>query len=191
MSYKRKLIETGLPLAEMNPNFARERSRRVGHPSTLHLWWARRPVMSAVVVLFASMVDDPAEHPDRFPTAADQSAERMRLHQLMVELSNYDNWGDTDLQERAHTEILRSCDGVAPPVLDPFCGGGTIPLAAQWLGLPAYGGDMNPVAVLITKAMVEIPARFTDRPPVNPQSHAETLAYETLAAEQGHQDTLL
>ena len=168
MGYKTKLIETGLPLEAINKETAREKSLRHGHPSTLHLWWARRPLGAVRIVLFASLVDDPLAHPDRFPTRKEQAAERRRLHELMERLVVWDC--PEAVLDEAKAEIAKSCPDGVPNVLDPFCGGGTTLLEAQRLGLPAYGGDLNPVAVLISKAMVEIPARFAGMPPVNPDS---------------------
>ena len=168
MGYKRKLIEVALPLDAISAASAREKSIRHGHPSTLHLWWARRPLAAARAVLWASLVDDPSDHPDRFPTEADQAAERRRLFGILERLVVWKNSNDPVVLGEARAEIEASCDGELPNVLDPFCGGGTIPLEAQRLGLPAYGGDLNPVAVLISKAMVEIPPRFAGLPPVNP-----------------------
>ncbi len=170
MTYKKKLIEVALPLDAINRESAREKSIRHGHPSTLHLWWARRPLAAARAVLWSSLVDDPSAHPDRFPTPEAQEVERQRLFRILEELVRWENSNDRDLLDAAHAEIVASCDGELPAILDPFCGGGTIPLEAQRLGLPAYGGDLNPVAVLISKAMVEIPPRFAALPPVNPES---------------------
>ena len=169
MAYKKKLIEVALPLQAISKEAAREKSIRHGHPSTLHLWWARRPLAAARAVLWASLVDDPSAHPDRFPTEKEQSAERRRLFDILTELVKWKNTNDADLLAAAQDEIVASCNGELPKILDPFCGGGTIPLEAQRLGLPAYGGDLNPVAVLISKAMVEIPPRFAGMAPVNPE----------------------
>jgi putative DNA methylase len=165
---KRKLIEVALPLETINRESAREKSIRHGHPSTLHLWWARRPLAAARAVLFAQLVDDPSSHPDRFPTEDAQRAERERLHGIIERLVVWENTRDQALLAEAHAEILKSTGGNPPPILDPFAGGGTIPLEAQRLGLEARASDLNPVAVLINKALIEIPAKFTGRPPVFP-----------------------
>ena len=154
VGYKRKLIEVALPLDAISAASAREKLIRHGHPSTLHLWWARRPLAAARAVLYASLVDDPSAHPDRFPTEEDQAAERRRLFRILERLVVWKNSNDPVVLARARAEIEASCNGELPNVLDPFCGGGTIPLEAQRLGLPAYGGDLNPVAVLISKALV-------------------------------------
>lgn len=165
---KRKLIEVSLPLEDINRESAREKSIRHGHPSTLHLWWARRPLAAARAVLFAQLVDDPSSHPDKFPTEEAQAAERERLHNIIRRLVVWENISDERLLREAREEILRSTGGNPPPILDPFAGGGTIPLEAQRLGLEAHASDLNPVAVLINKALIEIPPKFAGRPPVFP-----------------------
>jgi len=152
---------------------AREKSIRHGHPSTLHLWWARRPLAACRVVLFASLVDDPSSRPEEFPTEADQERERQRLFRLIEELVKWENINNPEVLNAARAEILKSTDGNPLPVYDPFCGGGSIPLEAQRLGLEAHGSDLNPVAVLITKALIEIPPKFKDQPPVNPEARAK------------------
>jgi len=164
----RKLIEVALPLETINRESAREKSIRHGHPSTLHLWWARRPLAAARAVLFAQLVDDPTSHPDRFPTDDAQRVERERLHGIIERLVVWENTRDQALFAEAHAEILKSTGGNPPPILDPFAGGGTIPLEAQRLGLEAHASDLNPVAVLINKALIEIPPKFARRAPVFP-----------------------
>src|SRR5579875_2122740 len=164
----KKLIEVALPLEAINKESAREKSIRHGHPSTLHLWWARRPLAACRAVLFASLVDDPSSHPEEFPTEADQDRERQRLFRLLEELVQWENSNNRSLLDAAHKEILKSTGGNPPPIYDPFCGGGSIPLEAQRLGLEAHASDLNPVAVLITKALIEIPPKFAGQPPVNP-----------------------
>jgi putative DNA methylase len=170
LSLKRKLIEVALPLEAINIASAREKSIRHGHPSTLHLWWARRPLAACRAVLFASLVDDPSSDPIRFPTAKDVEDERTRLFEIIQELVQWDNSMNKQVLDRARAEILRSTGGSPPAVLDPFCGGGSIPLEAQRLNLIAYASDLNPVAVLITKALIEIPPRFANMPPVHPDA---------------------
>lgn len=165
---KRKLIEVALPLEAINKESAREKSIRQGHPSTLHLWWARRPLAAARAVLFAQLVDDPSSNPEEFPTEELQRKERDRLHKLIERLVVWENIRDEKLLAEAHAEILKSTGGNPPPILDPFAGGGTIPLEAQRLGLEAHASDLNPVAVLINKALIEIPPKFRDLPPVFP-----------------------
>ncbi len=156
-TYKRKLIEVALPLEDINREATREKSIRHGHPSTLHLWWARRPLAAARAVLFGQLVDDPSAHPDRFPTPEAQQAERERLFAIIRELVKWENSTNEDVLAAARKEIWDSCDGQPPPILDPFAGGGSIPLEAQRLGLEAQASDLNPVAVLINKALIEIP----------------------------------
>ena len=166
--YKKKLIEVAIPLEAINAASAREKSIRHGHPSTLHLWWARRPLATCRAVLFAQLVDDPSSHPETFTTHEAQEEERKRLFGIIEELVKWENSTNDEVLERARAEIRRSCGGELPSVYDPFSGGGSIPLEAQRLGLPAYGSDLNPVAVLIGKAMIEIPPKFKDDAPVHP-----------------------
>ena len=188
-AYRKKLIEVSLPLEAINKASAREKSIRHGHPSTLHLWWARRPLAACRAVLFAQLVDDPSSWPEEFVTEEDQARERARLHKIIAEMVPWEATNDERILNRARYEIARSLARGraeappardepaavlkwlaehAPPVCDPFCGGGSIPLEAQRLGLRAYGSDLNPVAVLVSKATCEIPPKFSGRPPVNP-----------------------
>ena len=169
--YKKKLIEVAIPLEAINAASAREKSIRHGHPSTLHLWWARRPLAACHAVLFAQLVDDPSSHPDKFPTEEAVEAERKRLFQIIEDLVKWENSTNEAVLERARAEIRKSCDGELPPIYDPFSGGGSIPLEAQRLGLPAYGSDLNPVAVMIGKAMIEYPSRFRGMEPVHKNGH--------------------
>ena len=191
MTNRKKLIEVALPLDAINAASAREKSIRHGHPSTLHLWWARRPLAAARAVIFAQMVDDPSAHPDLFPTEADQEKEREQLFRLIEELVKWENTTNEKVLERARTEIRKSwrrtCADNAdhpraaelfdpdklPAFHDPFAGGGSLPLEAQRLGLEAHASDLNPVAVLINKAMIEIPPKFAGQSPVNPASREE------------------
>ena len=188
---RKKLIEVALPLDAINAASAREKSIRHGHPSTLHLWWARRPLAAARAVIFAQMVDDPSASPDLFPTEADQEKERERLFRLIEELVKWENTTNEKVLERARKEIRKSwrrtCADHAdhpraaelfdpdklPAFHDPFAGGGALPLEAQRLGLEAHASDLNPVAVLINKAMIEIPPKFAGQSPVNPVSREE------------------
>ena len=163
----RKLIEVAIPLEAINAASAREKSIRHGHPSALHLWWARRPLAACRAVLFAQLVDDPSSHPDEFPTAEAVDEERKRLFKIIEDLVVWENSTNEAVLDRARAEIRKSCGGNLPPVYDPFSGGGSIPLEAQRLGLPAHGSDLNPVAVMIGKAMIEIPPKFKDREPVH------------------------
>jgi len=197
--YRKKLIEVALPLDAINAASAREKSIRHGHPSTLHLWWARRPLAACRAVLFGQLVDDPSSWPDRFPTEQAQDKERQRLFRIIEELVKWENSTNETVLDAARREIAlslargRVADGegterdqevlvdgasmkvirkylaeVAPPVHDPFAGGGSIPLEAQRLGLRAIASDLNPVAVMINKALIEIPPKFEGRPPVGP-----------------------
>ncbi|GLQ79183.1 hypothetical protein GCM10007881_27010 [Mesorhizobium huakuii] len=207
MTYKKKLIEVAIPLEKINEASAREKSIRHGHPSTLHLWWARRPLAACRAVLFAQLVDDPSGYVNDLlnetetRTAAERELnarlsdrekrrqegkalpaddkeitleevaieiERKRLFDIIEELVIWENSTNEEVLERARTEIRRSCGTELPPIYDPFSGGGSIPLEAQRLGLPAYGSDLNPVAVMIGKAMIEIPPMFKDMPPIHP-----------------------
>src|SRR3954453_9595167 len=135
---RRKLIEVALPLEAINRESAREKSIRHGDHSTLHLWWARRPLAACRAVLFAQLVDDPSARPEEFPTQEAQDAERQRLFALIEELVKWENTTDEKLLAEAHAEILKSTDGNPPPIFDPFAGGGSIPLEAQRLGLEAH-----------------------------------------------------
>ncbi|MBR1646578.1 MAG: DUF1156 domain-containing protein [Selenomonadaceae bacterium] len=167
-----------IPLDVINAESAREKSIRHGHPSTLHLWWARRPLATARAVLFASLVDDPSEHPEKFPTPEKQDAERQRLFNFIGKLVKWENSGDEQIFAQALKEIKNSVGEDLPAVFDPFAGGGTIPLEAQRLGLKAFASDLNPVAVMINKAMIELPAQFKNRPPVNPNSNKLVGGYQ-------------
>lgn len=190
---RKKLIEVALPLEAINAQAAREKSIRHGHPSTLHLWWARRPLAACRAVLFGQLVDDPSSWPERFGHDEDRiAAERDRLHRLIERLVPWEASTDEAVLDEARAEIARSVawardeeppaepravlaylQAHAPPVYDPFSGGASIPLEAQRLGLRAYGSDLNPVAVLIGKALVEIPPTFAGQPPVNPEARAK------------------
>jgi putative DNA methylase len=241
--YKKKLIEVALPLEDINREAAREKSIRHGHPSTLHLWWARRPLAACRAVLFASLVDDPSECEAELMVDSDKrkaaekllaaqhkawearkavfdnaaaagvprssnplpglepkledilvETERERLFDIIRELVKWENSNDERVLNRARYEIARSVSPPgtrpptesaallaflakhAPPIYDPFCGGGSIPLEAQRLGLEAHASDLNPVPVLITKALIEVPPKFAGKPPVNPQSRKKLSA---------------
>ena len=242
MKYRKKLIEVALPLDAINKASAREKSIRHGHPSTLHLWWARRPLAAARAVIFAQMVDDPSTYVDvlksdprkrrraasilkirrkaweeakevaRQAAAANIPApepgpeptldevlaelERERLFQIIEELVQWENTNNEEVLQRAREEIWqswrRACADNAdhprarelfdrhklPAFHDPFAGGGSLPLEAQRLGLEAYASDLNPVAVLINKAMIEVPPKFAGCPPVNPAARAKKTLFE-------------
>ncbi|MFB8051242.1 DUF1156 domain-containing protein [Streptomyces rubiginosohelvolus] len=164
-----KLIEVSLPLEAINRESAREKSIRHGHPSTLHLWWARRPLAAARAMLFAQLVDDPASRPDLYPGLEEQKAERQRLFDLIEEMVPWEATRDERIMRKVREKIAESHgDGPLPPVLDPFAGGGTIPLEAHRLGLEAHASDLNPVPVVINKALIEIPPKWAGRKPVSP-----------------------
>lgn len=172
----KKLIEVALPLEKINAESAREKSIRHGHPSTLHLWWARRPLAAARAVIWASLVDDPSSHPDKFPTEEEQNQERQRLFRILEDLVVWENSNNERVLDAAKAEILKSTNGNPPELLDPFAGGGAIPLEAQRLGLKAHAHDLNPVAVMINKAMIEIPSRFAGMAPVNPDARTSKMS---------------
>lgn len=181
----KKLIEVALPLEAINAESAREKSIRHGHPSTLHLWWARRPLAAARAVIWSSLVDDPSEHSEQFPTEEEQNKERQRLFAILEELVKWENSNDPEILEAAKAEILRSTGNNPPPLLDPFAGGGAIPLEAQRLGLEAHAHDLNPVAVMINKAMIEIPPKFAGQAPVNPDIRARLDAADGWTGAKG------
>ena len=246
---RKKLIEVALPLEAINKASAREKSIRHGHPSTLHLWWARRPLAAARAVIFSQMVDDPsgyiselkgdpklrreaerickarhrlwseatsllekarqagisAPEPGPEPKLDDVLAEieRGRLFRIIEELVLWENTTNEEVLKKAREEIWqswrRTCAEQAghprakelfdphklPAFHDPFAGGGALPLEAQRLGLEAYASDLNPVAVLINKAMIEIPPKFAGRPPVNPEARQGQLGTKTWRGAQG------
>ncbi len=185
----KKLIEVALPLDDINVASAREKSIRHGHPSTLHLWWARRPLAAARAVIFAQMVNDPGGERGYYAgkTKAQADAEREELFQIMRDLVLWENTNNEEVLGRARAAIAKSwretCalnpgkPGFDPEVLpafhDPFAGGGALPLEAQRLGLESYASDLNPVAVTINKAMIEIPPKFAGRAPVGPEIESE------------------
>lgn len=191
----KKLIEVALPLDAINVAAAREKSIRHGHPSTLHLWWARRPLAAARAVIFAQMVNDPGYQQGggfKYGMNKEKAAlERERLFKIIEDLVQWENTNNEEVLERARAEIWRSwretCElnkshpqaselfnpEKLPGFHDPFAGGGALPLEAQRLGLESYASDLNPVAVTINKAMIEIPPRFAGRSPVGPEGAAD------------------
>jgi putative DNA methylase len=194
----KKLIEVALPLDAMNIAAANEKSIRHGHPSTLHLWWARRPLAAARAVIFAQMVNDPGYQQGggfRYGVNKEKATlERERLFKIIEDLVRWENTNNPQVLERARAEIRRSwretCDlnrnhpqaaelfnpDQLPGFHDPFAGGGALPLEAQRLGLESFASDLNPVAVTINKAMIEIPPRFAGRAPVGPLTKGEKQA---------------
>lgn len=176
MSYRKKLIEVALPLEAISKATEKEKTIRHGNLSSLHHWWSRKPLAAVRAVLFASLVDDPSEtYPNDEKKA---NKERQRLFRIIEKLVKWENINNEEVLEEARKEILKSTDGNPPPVIDPFCGGGSIPLEAQRLGLKSYGSDLNPVAVMITKALIEIPAKFVNLPPVNPEKQNSPMGKE-------------
>ncbi|QDT30037.1 hypothetical protein Enr10x_53960 [Gimesia panareensis] len=245
--YRKKLIEVALPLDAINKESAREKSIRHGHPSTLHLWWARRPLAACRAVLFSSLVNDPGDDPMYSIDPEIEATERAKLFDLIEELVKWENSNDPRVINAARLEIARSIAAnkvadkelkddtplvanapqlpeeqakylpeppaeytahdirwkmpslkpeqvnhflayYAPPVLDPFAGGGSIPLEAQRLGLRAYASDLNPVPVLINKALIEIPPKFAGMPPVNPKSQEGKLKTKVWRGAEGLAD---
>ena len=204
-TYRKKLIEVNIPLQAINKESAKDASLTHGHPSTLHRYWARRPLAACRAIIFASMVDDPSECPDEFPTAPDQNAERNRLHEIIKRLIIWKNSNDENILAEARYEIafsvarnngenlstfreryeddpkavLQYLNDHCPAVYDPFCGGGSIPLEAQRLGLRARGSDLNPLPVLLTKAMIELPPKFHNQAPINPDANPTGISVDT------------
>ncbi|MGO8901319.1 MAG: DUF1156 domain-containing protein [Isosphaeraceae bacterium] len=246
-AYRKKLIEVALPLKAINDESAlRKRKAPAGYPTTLHKWWAQRPLAACRAVLFTSLVDDPDSDPAyrKADGTVDEDCaglKRAQLFNLIEELVLWENSNNPRVINAARAEIARcvasrkiergeftkdtiihgekkrqthsrgavSGDGItaweivlmksrpevvnaflaeyAPPVLDPFCGGGSIPLEAQRLGLRAYASDLNPVPVLITKALIEIPPKFAGDPPVNPEWQGKSSQEKALTKWQGAQ----
>ncbi len=196
MTHRKKLIEVNIPLQAINIESAKDGALKHGHPSTLHRYWARRPLAACRAIVFASFVDDPAECEDEFTTEDEQDAERDRLYDIIKRLIIWKNSNDANLLAEARYEIALSVarnngqdltefraqykgdpEAVlqylrehAPAVYDPFCGGGSVPLEAQRLGLNARGSDLNPLPVLLNKAMIELPPKFHNQQPVNPEA---------------------
>ena len=187
---QKKLIEFWLPINTINGSIARYKHTSRGNPLTIHKWWGRLPLTASRAILFAQMVDDPAGYPDLFPTERAQQIERDRLFQLIALLVQWESASNESVIQQAKEEIRNSWQRLCarntdhpyvkqlfdpdkpPGFYDPFAGGGTLPLEAQRLGLATYATDLNPVAVLINKAIVEIPSKFADKHPINPQSNA-------------------
>jgi putative DNA methylase len=163
----KKLIEVAMPLEAINREASRDSSNLSGHPWGLHYWWARRKLPACRAVLFGQLVNDPSCNLEEFPTLALQTTERKRLLAIMERLVIWENSSDVALYREAQAEILKSNNGKMPRIIDPFAGGGSIPIEAQRLGLEAVASDLNPVAVLINKALIELPVIWKDREPVH------------------------
>ena len=182
MTYKKKLIEVALPLTMINAEAAKQKTMGASpHPQNLHRWWARRPLAATCAVLWASLVDDPSSNPELFPTLESQAVERQRLFSILERLLPWSANNDERVITEAHNEIVKSCQGELPKVVDPFSGGGAIPFESVRLGLPTFASDLNPVAVLIERAMLDIPFLFKNRPPVNHQSRETRLEWHGAA----------
>jgi putative DNA methylase len=166
----KKLIEVALPLDKINEAASYEKMPGIGaHPRGLHLWWARRPFTTARAVIWASLIDDPSSHPEKFPDERSQAKERRRLFDILEKLVDWKNTDNKDVINAAKREIEENYHENFPTLLDPFAGGGAIPLEAKRLGLDVYANDLDPVAVIINKAMIEIPSRFSQFGMVNPK----------------------
>lgn len=162
--HKRKLIEVALPLEAINRASFAEKNRKVGKPQNLHQWWSRKPVSAARAMLLAQLIDDPSSDPEKFPTDEAVRAERERLHALIERSVQWDEI------VKPTPKFIQQVRSVVPnvTVTDPFVGGGSLALAAAQLGVDSISGDLNPVAVALSRALVEVPGRFVGRPPVGP-----------------------
>lgn len=170
MTYRKKLIEVALPLPEINDASSYDKMPGIGpHPKGIHHWWARLPLPTARAVLFASVVDDPETHPEKWPTEETQNEERERLFDIVRRMMSKRLHEHPEIYDEVRREMLRYCDGQLPPVFDPFAGGGSIPLEANRLGFRVYAGDLNPVAVLLNKCNLELAPRWAGKPPINPE----------------------
>lgn len=203
---RKKLVEVALPLEAVNKEaLHRKQKAPKGWPATFHKWWSQKPLAVARAILFAQLVDDPSANPDLFPTEKDQEKERDRLFALIGDLVLWDNTNNKAVLERARAEIWkswqRSCDDNVshpyaekffggsnlPAFADPFSGSGALPLSAQWLGLESHASDLNPVSVLINKALIEIPPKFSDRSPINPAWRDQSEGQKALTVWRGAQ----
>ena len=186
MTPNKKLIEVALPLPEINDASAYDKMPGIGpHPKGIHQWWARLPLPTARAVLFASVVDDPEAHPEKWPTDEAQNAERERLFEIIRKMMGKKMHEHPEVYAEANAEMLKHCAGELPTVFDPFSGGGSIPLEAQRLGLPAQASDLNPVAVLINKALLEILPTWADHPPIHPALRNNQLLKRNWGEAQG------
>ena len=167
MKYRKKLIEVALPLPEINDASAYDKMPGIGpHPKGIHHWWARLPLPVARAVLFASVVDDPSAHPEKFSTEKAQDSERERLFGIVRRLMQKQLHKQPKVYTEARAEITKQCGEHLPTVFDPFAGGGSIPLEAARLGFEAHAGDLNPVCVLLNKCNLELAPRWAERSPV-------------------------
>jgi putative DNA methylase len=170
MTFRKKLIEVALPLVAISEGGAREQSIKRGKPTQLHKWFAARPMVTCRAVLWASLIDDPSSHPEKFPTEESQQRERDRLFEILASIANWDLSKDPAVMGRAQAELKTQFDGDLPTIVDPFGGGGTIPLEALRLGLNGVSNDLNPVAVTLQRGLLDHPFRFFDQPAVHPKN---------------------
>jgi putative DNA methylase len=185
-TYKKKLIEVSLPLPEVNDASAYDKMPGIGpHPKGIHHWWARLPMPTARAVLFASVVDDPGEHPELWPTHKAQDVERARLFDIVRRMMGKKLHDRPDAYADARAEMLRWTGADLPAVFDPFAGGGSIPLEANRLGFEAHAGDLNPVAALLNKCNLEIAPIWTGHAPVNPHDRARIGGTDTWRGSYG------
>jgi putative DNA methylase len=196
--YRKKLIEVALPLNVINDASAYDKMPGIGpHPKGIHHWWARLPLPTARAILFASVVDDPSEHPDQFPNEETQNAERERLFEIIRQMMEKKLHEHPETYAAARAEMLKHCDGKLPVVYDPFAGGGSIPLEANRMGFESHAADLNPVAVLLNKCNLELAPRWTGSAPVNPTDRKRIGASDCwrgtygLAADVRYYGTLL
>lgn len=184
--HPKKLIEVALPLPEINDASAYDKMPGIGpHPKGIHHWWARLPLPTARAVLFASVVDDPSAHPEKWPTEGAQNEERERLFDILRQMMGKKLHERPEIYAKARAEMLKYCDGKLPPLFDPFAGGGSIPLEADRLGFESHAGDLNPVAVLLNKCNLEIVPRWAGRPPVNPEDRRNIGGSEAMRGNHG------
>lgn len=182
----KKLIEVALPLPEINDASAYDKMPGIGpHPKGIHQWWARLPLPTARAILFASVVDDPEAHPEKWPTEEAQNTERERLFDILRLMMGKKLHEAPEVYAEAREEMLKHCDGSLPVVFDPFAGGGSIPLEANRLGFEAHAGDLNPVAVLLNKCNLELAPRWAAQPPVNPEDRGRIGGSEAWQGSHG------
>jgi len=188
-THKKKLIEAALPLPEINDASAYDKMPGIGpHPKGIHHWWARLPLPTARAILFASVVDDPEAHPEKWPTEEEQNTERERLFDILRRMMGKKLHEAPEVYAEAHAEMLKHCDGKLPAVFDPFSGGGSIPLEANRMGFEAHAGDLNPIAVLLNKCNLEIAPHWINHPPINPVSREKIAGSEGWRGNQGLSD---
>lgn len=185
-THKKKLIEVALPLPEINDASAYDKMPGIGpHPKGIHHWWARLPLPTARAILFASVVDDPEAHPEKWPTEEEQNAERERLFDILRRMMGKKLHEAPEVYAEARAEMLKHCNGKLPAVFDPFAGGGSIPLEANRMGFEAHAGDLNPVAALLNKCNLEIAPRWVGHAPINPDALNQIAGSEGWRGNQG------